>query len=531
MYKFKDIIADKDGFNKDVIQKIKEYTGDLDWLADRKATDKYYNIDTLYFILSNQYNERYIRYDKKEFLGYFYNKFITYTPMFYARVSNIIEDKISELQDNAKVGVKTSLNSKTKRAVSTQPYNNGLGKDIENADEKNSTDYQLDTTSPNIVDNAKKLSQAKINGEVEKYVNSFADLFTSIDMGDKIESAFTTPMRDLLIEVAKHLGPDKQNFIVVDKGGRLVLEPKDGMDIVLEDPSGVPIAPSSPSSAISKGYVDEIEKIINLNLDDIKRVADDAVIDINALKATGITIPHLTVNPIPADADVDTQLKALITSPINDEVAYVGDNTIGWKLYKYDLATTTWVDANKKSTHTTAAHDATKLDITAFNRAMTLYQKKDIHIRPTLSEQPGYIIMDEDPFTALPIGTLIEIDLSFAKLLFDVSRDTDRLFVGSKIPVTIKDNVFLKYDSQTNPTDTTIKPNYASNYLMVEKISDTELRYKEWKPIPPDLGSKITQLTHDVGANMVAITRKQATLTKTITLHFDDGSTEDIKVG
>lgn len=141
------------------------------------------------------------------------NGFIQYTPMFYARVSGIIEDKIKDLQVNENVGKKTTVTSNSKRGESTTPYNNNLVSTQVAQDNIEQNQYNMETNSANIIDNALKLSQAAVNGEIDQYVHSFDDLFTQIDMSKEINCV----IRDNLLAALKAVAElSKDSGIKVD---------------------------------------------------------------------------------------------------------------------------------------------------------------------------------------------------------------------------------------------------------------------------------------------------------------------------
>lgn len=131
--------------------------------------------------------------------------------------------------------------------------------------------------------------------------------------------------------------------------------------------------------------------------------------------------------------------------------------------------------------HTDFAFDASIRAVDALKKSSEeIYQKKTLEFKPTITGQAGYIILDETQFTPLRNGKVISIDLDGLATLGNPPADSDRLFIGIAGAVTIKDNVYLKFNAQTNPTDTTIKPNFQTHNLVVEKLSDTDYRVRSW---------------------------------------------------
>ncbi|MCS5737427.1 hypothetical protein, partial [Herbiconiux daphne] len=101
--------------------------------------------------------------------------------MFFVRLSQIIEDKLSDLIDVKNRGLRSNLKSDSKRSISTSPYGN-TATDFTSADSMERSIYELDNTNLNLIENARMLASADIYGEVEKYVNVFFELFTQVDI-------------------------------------------------------------------------------------------------------------------------------------------------------------------------------------------------------------------------------------------------------------------------------------------------------------------------------------------------------------
>lgn len=120
-----------------------------------------------------------------------------------------------------------------------------------------------------------------------------------------------------------------------------------------------------------------------------------------------------------------------------------------------------------------------------------------------------YLVINDGNIKLIPDGEIVTIDLGNIDNL-GVLDDTARLFIGTTGAVRQTSvggvKVYLKWNSATNPGDTTIKPNYKTNLLVLEKVSNNEYTFVKWE-------------------------RKPEVFTKTFTLTYDDGSTEDIKVG
>ncbi len=201
MIKFKDVIKSPDDFKTKVIVPTKGALGDLSWLS-AKDTDLFYNNKSLYLFLSNEFNNRFIRWEEDEFMGYFINTFIQYTPMFYSKVANIIEDKLKDLQDNKNVGAKTTISSKSNKRMSDTTYE----VDAEHApNEQDVSIYDMSSYTPNMIENAKRLSQSKINGELKRYLGSFQKLFTQINLDREVEESFTPILQNWLRELTNEV--------------------------------------------------------------------------------------------------------------------------------------------------------------------------------------------------------------------------------------------------------------------------------------------------------------------------------------
>lgn len=205
MLKFKDYFVSYKEFESKIVKPLRDVVGDVSWLDTTESSKtKYYSTKLIFMILANQYNERYPYHKESEFIGYFNNVFLTVAPMFYARVSSIVEDKLSELRDNTKVGVRTTVNSRSKDAKSTTPYNNVVG-DAINVDNKEFREYNQTAHSENILENAINLSKAKISGEVDRFVGSFYKLFTVIDMRKIVKTSLTPDIIDYIEKLSKQV--------------------------------------------------------------------------------------------------------------------------------------------------------------------------------------------------------------------------------------------------------------------------------------------------------------------------------------
>lgn len=129
----------------------------------------------------------------------------------------------------------------------------------------------------------------------------------------------------------------------------------------------------------------------------------------------------------------------------------------------------------------TKAEMNTKLDLKADKVDLNDYELKSNKLTPTASHQSGYIILDETDFKDRTVGTIFDVNLSGLDSLGAPAEDTDRLFIGISGTITISNNVYLKFASKTNPTDTNVKDNFQTHDLILEKLSATEYRVKSWK--------------------------------------------------
>lgn len=200
--RFKDTFPSFQEFTDQVIAPVNITVGDVEWLKVNNATDKYYSTRLIYDVLYNQYAERVQYHTGDEFLGYFKNLFIQVVPTFYARVSNLVEDKLSQLRTNSNVGKGTKLTSESKRAISTEPYGNKDGA-AGSVDNQAHNTYEMNTDTDNVVENALRLSRAKVSGEIVKFVASFSQLFTKTDVINEGTLNFTKSMVEYVDNIGK----------------------------------------------------------------------------------------------------------------------------------------------------------------------------------------------------------------------------------------------------------------------------------------------------------------------------------------
>lgn len=177
--RFKDTFPTIVEFNAKVVEPIRTVIGDVEWL---KKQPKYYSMELIYEVLYNAYGERIQYHKNKEFVGYFKNLFIQVTPTFFSRVSNLIGDELAKLQDNSQVGKGSVVSSNTRRDESTSPYNSIVNEDVTTSDNVEGVKYTMQTDTENLIENARRLASVKISGEITKYVGSFSQLFTSINL-------------------------------------------------------------------------------------------------------------------------------------------------------------------------------------------------------------------------------------------------------------------------------------------------------------------------------------------------------------
>lgn len=179
--KHKEVFHTKDEWKAKVLDELTPLFQTVPaWLSDNKL----YTMDYIYTIIANQMDERTFLWGEEESLKYYRNMLLTYLPRFYTRYALIINDSIKDLVENVtKLGDKTSMKSKTTRKDSTEPYNNDAStEDVENVDRKSSTGYDLTTSNPNLIEQAKLLAGAKIGGEIRKFVGCFSELFARRDI-------------------------------------------------------------------------------------------------------------------------------------------------------------------------------------------------------------------------------------------------------------------------------------------------------------------------------------------------------------
>lgn len=184
--RFKDLFPHIADFEAKVIDPLKDITGTIkggvksypEWL---EGSFSFFNNKYIYNILKNQFSERIAYHEEEEFLGYFKNIYLQYTPMFFSRLGTVMEDTLSDLIDNDKRGIKSKLDSRSDRSDSTSPYNNTVNSKG-STDNINTSLYKMETINQNLIENAALLNSSKITGEVRKYVACFTELFTQRDL-------------------------------------------------------------------------------------------------------------------------------------------------------------------------------------------------------------------------------------------------------------------------------------------------------------------------------------------------------------
>lgn len=134
------------------------------------------------------------------------------------------------------------------------------------------------------------------------------------------------------------------------------------------------------------------------------------------------------------------------------------------------------------------------------------YEPLSKKYKPTVAHQSGFIIFDEAQFTALPVGSVIWLDMiNINHLLSDASSlpaAGDQTFIGTGGAIRIPNSVgtaALKWETKTNPTDVNVKDNYKTKYFVLEKKTDTEYDFIRLEDRPSvDLGSVKISAEHTV---------------------------------
>lgn len=137
-------------------------------------------MESLYNAFVNQFGERVLRYDDTEFSGYFANAMVQYLPTLYARTAALVEDRMVELRTTANVGTGSTVESTSQDAHATMPASVGLNEDPKSVDSKDIKKYIQEVSKDNLLENAVLLEGARINGQIQLFVNSFNDLFQTV---------------------------------------------------------------------------------------------------------------------------------------------------------------------------------------------------------------------------------------------------------------------------------------------------------------------------------------------------------------
>lgn len=123
------------------------------------------------------------------------------------------------------------------------------------------------------------------------------------------------------------------------------------------------------------------------------------------------------------------------------------------------------------------------------------FKRVTTNFEPSITQQQGYLIIDETGIKDLAIGVDIRLDLSFIRGLVGTvdttPKDGDRLIIGVNGEIWqggIQN--YIEYRNKTNPTDINIFDNYNDNYFIIRKISNTrydfiklEKKSVKWEPI------------------------------------------------
>lgn len=135
-----------------------------------------------------------------------------------------------------------------------------------------------------------------------------------------------------------------------------------------------------------------------------------------------------------------------------------------------DIATIKTDKADKATTYTTTQIEA-------------MFEKKSTNLTPTVTQQAGFIILDETNFKSATPNTRFRVDLSELNNLGNPPADADRLFIGINGAVmenTAGADVYLKFVTKTNSTDWNIKDNFSTKDLLIEKISNDKYMVQGW---------------------------------------------------
>lgn len=226
---------------------------------------------------------------------------------------------------------------------------------------------------------------------INRYGTLFKDILNIINtdvkdaitsLAAKAENSYVEDVERQLVEALETM--DGYNLRINSNTNQL-----EQMDKVLIDLTNDYNATKLKVSANEKSLEDQALEINGLQYNqnaqekDIVEIRDEAAVmqqDMDALKANSVSVPHLDTSTL-GGKTIDEKLKEnLPTATANDE-AWVGTNQ-NWQLYIF--SGTNWEDQEKFSSHTTAAHDATKVDVVDFTPVKT--KVKDISISPDASK-------------------------------------------------------------------------------------------------------------------------------------------------
>ncbi len=454
-----------DDFDKKVIQNIKDNVvkGDtLSWLQD---ADKYYSPKMTWFILKNQYAKRIAYADSEnEFIGYFTNLYIQFTPTFYTRVSAIIEDELANLQDNTKVGIRTKISSKSKRNTSGIGYNEAVNDD-DGVRSKEGSTYEQSSGTENILDNARKLASSKISGEIMKYVASFDTLFSSVDMSEEIQSSFTPQLINIVSEMIVTMGElavttDKLSKVKVDVLGNVVdfidytgeLISKETLDELINDE----ITPVKNRVDAIGAHNFEDDKAIQEQFDTnkpkvvyTKEAVDAKFRQLAKFRGTKATLAEINA----------------ITNPVNGDYAHLG-SADPYKEYIYDAANNVWEESGIAKPHGEATFgDGTKVSLQkGVAYAISELEEKTITI-PAVKETIYDVVLFGKGHKTLDISkTGYRVEGVFPVGYIDDRNHEDNQFIGS---VTKFAGIYGFNDEQANwnADQTTITRTYTDGSI------------------------------------------------------------------
>lgn len=189
--KFKDVFTNLSDFETLVWTPLQNAFTNAEFLDDTKIFSKK---EQILFYLNTQYNNRYIRYEVDEFLGYFKQAMLRALPKLYLRQLAWVNkelDQLKEIKARDEFNLTKRTPNLTTNESSTSNAFSGTNTPLEETDNvatklqtKALGTEEVDSDRYNIINNLENIMNAKFSFALDEFLKYFENLFTQYEYFD-----------------------------------------------------------------------------------------------------------------------------------------------------------------------------------------------------------------------------------------------------------------------------------------------------------------------------------------------------------